>query len=322
MIKPKNLFYRLFLKSLILFVIVASSDFMIGNVLRFCYFRQTSGYQRLITYALNDNKSGILVMGSSRANHHYIPWIFESRLKTSCFNAGMDGQGIVYSYAELKCILKRYKPQTVILDFNLREFIKDPESYERLSVLFPYYKDYPELKPIVDLMGPYERIKLQSNIYPYNSNFLSILIHGTEFNKKERGEEDNKGFIPMEGALKEPVQTGSPDKYELDYTKIEMFKQFITTLKKSGIKLYIVCSPYFMNFSNPDKSLSLGMDIASKYNVPFYDFSQSKMFLEHPELFSDKGHLNLKGAEMFSGLFINKIVESTGGKFYQNCFFH
>ncbi len=82
----------------------------------------------------------------------------------SCYNTGRDGKIIFYNYAVLKSILKRYTPKIAILDFNREEFSNDGESYDRLSSLFPYYYNHPEIRPILKLKNPLKKLKLFKNI--------------------------------------------------------------------------------------------------------------------------------------------------------------
>jgi hypothetical protein len=76
--------YGLFIKKiLILLVIIALFDLMIGFLLNYLYFRQKSGLFYRATYAIEKTNADVLVFGSSRANHHYVPEVFEKRFRMS-----------------------------------------------------------------------------------------------------------------------------------------------------------------------------------------------------------------------------------------------
>ena len=62
--------------------------------------------------------ANILIFGSSRAAHHYVPSILSDSLDMSCYNCGLDGNGIIYGYGKLKTITARYYPKIVILDIQ------------------------------------------------------------------------------------------------------------------------------------------------------------------------------------------------------------
>ena len=135
----KNPYQYFLLKSVVLFTIVFVLDYSFGNLLRYFYFKQESGLQYRTTYSIEKTTADILIFGSSRANHHYYPNVFENRMKQSCYNVGRDGNSVLYHSAVLKGVLKRYSPKIVILDIVYGEFRQNQDSYDRLSSLLPYY---------------------------------------------------------------------------------------------------------------------------------------------------------------------------------------
>src|ERR1022692_3882494 len=253
-----------FMVKLILFlVILFALDSVIGGMLKHFYFRQESGFLYRTTYALDSTKAEILIFGSSTANHHYRPVTFERRLNMSCYNTGRDGNTIFYNYAVLKSVLKRYTPKMAILDFNDRDFMKDQDSYDRMASLLPYYDNNPELRSLIFLKSPFEKYKLISKIYPYNSLLFSIGIGNTKFNKSREIATDENGFVPLSGDWKEPLTTKLASiKYELDTFKINIFKSFIKDCIHSKIKLYIFISPKFIKFEYEDQSIMMIKNIA------------------------------------------------------------
>ena len=171
----KNVYLYFTAKLLLLLFIVFLLDFSIGKTLRYFYFKQECGREYRATYAIEKTTDDILIFGSSRAYHHYIPTIIEDKLKQSCYNTGSPGQFLLYNYATFKAISKRYTPKVMILDVSPDDLGVDEDSYDRLSFLLPYYKNHPEIRPIVDLKSPFEKFKLLSSIYAFNSS--SILIN-------------------------------------------------------------------------------------------------------------------------------------------------
>ena len=97
-----------FLKGLCFLLILFILDFSIGNILRYLYFNQNAGLLYRTTYSLDSTNADFLIFGSSTANHHYDPYIFEKRLNMSVYNTGRDANTIFYNYAVFQSILKRY----------------------------------------------------------------------------------------------------------------------------------------------------------------------------------------------------------------------
>ena len=305
--KIRNNPYLFFIfKSIALFVILFCLDFIIGNTLSYFYFKQESGLQYRTTYSIDSTKADLLVFGSSRANHHYYPDIFEKRLNLSYSNVGRDGNPIFFHYAVFNAVLKRYSPQVIFLDFVAGEFKQSQDSYDRLSSLLPYYKTHPEMRSIIELKSQNEKLKLCSSIYPYNSEFLAIAAGNAEFNKKRRG--DIKGYVPLTKTWNGLMPIDSTSfKYELDSMKIKIFEAFIQDCIDSNVKLYIVCSPYYIKFNRPDYSLILAQEIANRHQIPFFDYSNNPVFMNNTKLFADPGHMNDEGAKVFSNMLIDKI---------------
>jgi hypothetical protein len=312
--KNKNNLLKEFLfKLLLVFIVVAIFDYVFGTILRHYYFKQESGLQYRTTYSMEQTKEDVLIFGASRANHHYHPDVFEKRLNLSYYNAGRDGAPIFYHYAVLKCILKRYTPKIVVMDFTGEEFRKDQQNYDRLSSLLPYYKRHPEIRPIIELRSPYEKIKLLSSIYPYNSAIFTIAVGNTEFNKKRRG--DIKGYIPLTGVWNEPIITdNTQSNYEVDSSCVNAYRSFIKDCINAGTRLYIVCSPYFFRTTQTDISFSMAQRIAKENYIPFFNFFKDSSFTSNASLFSDMVHLNDDGAKLFSNKVIDKILETEKNK--------
>lgn len=301
-------FQYFLLKLVVLFAFVFVFDFLIGNTLSYFYFRQKRGEQYLITYSIEKTKADFLIFGSSRANHHYRPNIFEKRLDLSCYNAGLDGCFILYNYAVLKAILRRYSPKIIILDFRRREFAKSQDNYDRLSFLLPYYRSHPEIRSIIELKSPYEKFKLLSSIYPYNSSMLIIAGANAMITKKRR--EDISGYVPLKGIWNSSIQIDENSvNYELDSTLVKTYESFIQDCIYSKAKLYIICSPYFIKFNHTDFSVTVAKKIAKKYNVKFLDYSKDSIFINNSKLFFDPNHLNDEGAILFSNMLIDSISE-------------
>jgi len=295
-------------KLVVFLVLVYIADYTIGYMLKLYYFKQDSGFQYRTTYAIEETKAEILIFGSSRAKNHYHPNIIEERLKMTYYNVGRDGNHIFYNYALLKLILKRYSPKIVVLDLVKGEFKETSESYEKISALLPYYDSYPEISSIIELRGKYERIKLLSKIYPYNSSIFSIAVGNTDFNKNRYV--DMQGFVPWRKKIQCPPKTDTIyAEYKIDSVKVNLFESFIKDCNSQGVKLYIVVSPYYLISDITDSSIEKGIAIAEKYGVELLNYSQDTNFKLHCDFFADITHLNEDGAKLFTTKFVEELVQ-------------
>jgi len=247
-----------------------------------------------------------LVFGSSRANHHYVPEIFEDSLHMSFYNTGRDGNSILYSLAVFKTIIKRYTPKIIIIDLMTSELNYNVKSYERLSCLQPYYYNHPEIQSIVNLRGPFEKYKMLSAIYPFNSGLLAIGIGNMEVNKKRKN--DRNGYIPLFNCIKDTVLVRMEDiSTRIDKTNIDALKYISTVCKSKNIMFFLVQSPSYA-ITMHSASIDLLTKIAGENNAFFLNYVSDPIFIKQPAYFQDQNHLNNDGAKVFSETLANRIL--------------
>ena len=304
-----NTLKSFFLKLFIFITIVFIADKLLGTILRKFYLKQQAGYDYLTTYAIDKTTADLLIFGSSRAVNIFNTELFEKQMGLSCFNAGRYGEPIFYHYAVLTSILKRYKPKMILLSFDAGNFSKNQEAYDRMAALLPYYSDHPEIRDIVALKGTFEKTKLISSIYPYNSLLLSI-ISGNKENSKIKYANLN-GYIPIKKTFTGELDTIDYTKETaLDSKKISTYKAFIQDCKNANIPLYIICPPYLLNSIGTDASIIEAKKIAAESHIDFFDYSRDEYLTSKPQLFADFRHLNESGVEIFCNILIKKLMQS------------
>lgn len=296
----KKFIFNLLLVILTVFVL----DFGLGKLLRYFYFRETSGSHFRTTYSIDSTRADVLIFGSSRATHHYVPAVFEDSLQMSYYNTGREGTGIFYQTAVLKAVLKRHKPKIIILDFA-SDFEQGGNAYDRLATLMPYYKSHPEMRSVLLLKSRFEKIKHISGLYPFNSQLFQILFGNMEFNKKH--EKDDRGYVALNLEWEFELDTlpAAPFK-TLDPVKINSFREFLTTARKAGTDIFVVRSPVFEITGNCQET-QICTNICRQEQIPFIDISTDTLFLNDKHLFRDLGHLNHNGATIFSKMLLGKM---------------
>jgi hypothetical protein len=300
-----NKYLKFIVSFVILIFLVGITDRVIGKILRHLYFKQTSGLYYRTTYAIDSTKADMLIFGSSRANHHYVPEIFEERLNLSFFNTGRDGNFLLFNYAAFKAVINRYTPRIIIFDFNPDEMYYEESDYERLSSLLPYCKKHPEILSIVELKSPFEKYKQISEIYPFNSCLLTIIMGNLETNKNRKG--DIKGYVPLTGVIRDTVlhKMYNPEG-ELDGNKVNSIQDIIQYCNNYNINLFFIQSPIYAQVENTMSTQYLAK-VAKENNVIFWNFSNCIDFLSNPMYFQDQKHLNGNGATFFSHLLVMQI---------------
>jgi hypothetical protein len=314
-IKRNQLLFFLF-KIIRVSIIVAFLDFAIGAAVRHFYFEQKIGREYRATYTIENTKAEILIFGASEAFANYVPDTLEKKFHLTCYNSGSPGQFILYHYATLKAILKRYTPKMIFLDLTGGELATEDRghnyTYERLSFLLPFYKAHPEMRPILDLKGDFEKYKLASSIYPFNSKLIYIAASNAGFLGSSNTTIKGWGLNAFPGVWEESLDTSSPSPAPLDSVKISVYKSFIEDCCKAGIKLVVVRSPAYTILQSPDNSTVTAKKLAKQAGVQFVDFTNDSFFLHHPEYFNaeDDHHLNIEGAKIFSRMIADSVLVS------------
>ncbi|NVO08517.1 MAG: hypothetical protein HXX16_01015 [Bacteroidales bacterium] len=302
------------LKILFFIFIIIVSDQVIGLILRKLYFNQKEGSNRALNYTFKECKSDILVFGASQALHNYDSRIITDSLGLTCFDAGQDGgHSILLQYAQIKVIAERYSPRLIFLEFNPKNIVHYPGDYDRLSILLPYYKEYPELRPLILLRSPYERIKLFSAIYPFNSKIFSIIRFNIDF--LSRHKKDFEGYIPIKDKVMNigMLKTNSEivPQPVVDMNMLNALENIIHICKKKNVTLCIVSSPLFHTVGEKRINNSFvenqALDIIRRENVKHFDFSYDSLFMGRLDWFADAGHLNEEGATNFTKALIRRI---------------
>jgi hypothetical protein len=109
----KSEFKVLFSKSLRFFIVFLLIDLSLGFIAKEIFFSQKTGKYSRLTHSIQRDSSEVIIMGSSHANRHYIPSILEKELNMTCYNSGVQGQGLIFHTALQKMIFKRHKPKYI-----------------------------------------------------------------------------------------------------------------------------------------------------------------------------------------------------------------
>lgn len=307
----------IFLKRLFLFLIVVIViDQLLGLLLSHLYFNQHKGQYAQTTYAVDSANQDIIIFGSSRAVRHYSPTILSNAFGKSCYNVGRDGQMIPYYAALEEVIFNRQKPKMVIIDINSWEFFEGNSKYEKLSILLPYCHKHPELIKYLETSSPFERYKLFSAIYPFNSS-LFIATNNKLFENKlslaENGYDpldknmDEAGIAFTKKIIAKEKMDVSVKTAKIDTLAMRFYKQFLQKCADAKIPTYVVISPTIAPENSSIRKDKL-IEITKLYpTATFLDFSSNPNYNNHLEKFADIFHLNKKGSEEFTKELVSKI---------------
>lgn len=261
-----------------------------------------------LCYIKNNLDADILIMGSSRALHHYNDKILSDSIGVKCYNLGEDGNGIIKMYGYYKVLLKRYNPRLIVYDiepcFDLFKYYDDNNNTRYINTLRLFCDD-PEIKKIITTVSQDENYKLWSQLYRFNSRF-PILIKDyfvcSDFQEC--------GYQPTYGSLSKK-QINNNDTHiisEVDSVKLCFLHRLIKETKENGTKLIFVLSPKLLN-DDSKRDLSFLYRLCKDNDVPLIDWYSEKQFISDSTLFKDRNHLNNSGATLFSEMLSRQLKD-------------
>lgn len=295
---------------LIILMSVAIVDSAIGKVMDWMLPKISNQGDTGKTYfSLYDVESPIVVVGSSRASHHYVTQIMEDTLGMSAYNVARDGCFFSYNCCVVNSILDRYSPELIIWE-NGTEYLfngfDDP-----LENLYPYYKRNKWVTSAIQEELPWtEYVRLCSRIYQYNSVMHRILMR--YLRRSSFYDETEKGYMPLQPKSLRKALELKPiacNYTELSRTKVERFRATLSRAQEKGVKVVVVDSPMYRLCDVNNESAVEMRKICKMYGTLFLNNSQLPEFINHPEYFNDATHMNSIGSISYTKYVLRQIKE-------------
>lgn len=296
-----NSMKQFIIKLLLFFLLLIIIDFTVGYTLTYLSNYAKGGDTARNNYICNQTNEDLLILGSSRAIHHYNAKILKDSLKMSCYNCGQNGNGILLMYGRLLIINKRYKPRLIIYDVQPTfDYLEGEDNHKYLDLLKPYYhrEGISELFETVDNT---EKYKMLSKMYQYNSKFIQIISDYFH----PMAPKDIYGYRPRSGIIEENkiAKQKKVKDLQIDTLKWNYFNKLIDITGEE--RIIFVASPLW-NGIQPKYYAPL-KELCQKRKIPFLDFSNDTSFVQKNILFDDAVHLNSNGADKFTNKLIREL---------------
>lgn len=295
----KKFILRICLFGLLVFIM----DTAFGYIFKFLQSHSKGGETYRQEYIANTMRDSILIMGSSRAIHHYDPRVFVDSLGLSSYNCGLGGNGIIFNYGEYCLFKNRYVPKVILYDlYDQFDLIAGLPNERYINALRMYY-DKEDIDSVFLAVDRTEKYKMLSKMRRYNGRFISVL---SNFMRSKKN--DILGYEPLKGQLNyELTKQDRMDNVIYDTLKLKYLRNLISETESKGTKLMFCISPIYgggdESIYNPIKEL------AKKENIPFLSYYNDSSFIFRKEYFKDSKHLNSEGAEEYSKKIIKEIRE-------------
>lgn len=246
----------------------------------------------------NARNYDIVILGSSRANNHFVPKLFEEKgLKT--FNYGMSGAHLFEASLLLKLMAERnYKVKTVILEADLG-LCNEKES-EMIAAKFLPYIHHSET--IQNHFSSQENFNELYYIPFYRYIDFDALIGFREMyntaTDKPMNILDNQGYHPLTsnkpGNMKNDIRALKP-------IRNKYYEEIKQICKQNNYNLIAVMTPMCANVK--------GLDYFDKANKIYPEIHNLENVVQGDQYFSSCGHLNDAGARVFTKVVLESFFE-------------
>ena len=302
------------MKRLLLYIIAGSFiliciDMLCGVLFR-KLLRSLPDNETFLSYMyqnLFEKKSDVLIIGASQVKYGYDTEVFNNILNMKCHNAGWAGYGIPYYQTIIEENINRHKPKLVVIDIN-SPYLNGSYRYQNTKMKC-WYVLSSSVKGWMDHnCTTIEKVKIKSNLYKYNRIPQQLI---RTYNMKIQ---HPNGFEPLYSVLNQKTPTIT-ESFQLDSTELKMFEEIVSLTKKNNVTLIVSQAP---SFEYDAKFNVWWADYLAQHNITFLNHSTDTFYLKRPYLFSDKWHLNHKGAKIYSESLALKCREILSAKHESN----
>jgi len=244
-------------------------------------------------------KYDVVILGSSRANNHFVSQMFEDKgLKT--FNYGISGGHLFEASLVLKLMIERkYEIKNVILEADLN-LSNDQESDGVSAKFLPYIHNSEIIK---------EHFSNQKNFNElYYIPFYRYIKYDSKIgfrevvkieSKEKTNALDNLGFYPLEkhknGNMKNNIVNLKPLKHNKYYEEIK------NICKANKINFIPVMTPMCENV--------VGMNYFDKVKKQYPEIYNYENVVIENKYFSSCGHMTNEGARIFTARIIKDFFD-------------
>ena len=255
------------------------------------------------------NAYDVLFLGSSRAEMHFNPKVFDEITGLNSYNMGISGASPKISLALLKTYCNQHqKPKCIVFNIDYFSLQNDTDRLNDFPRYFPYLCNTflrNQLNQMDNRFNSFYYNPLHS--LPYTQvDYLSSALHGWLTISGKYDTLMYKGYQTSE--LKE-LNTENEPKPLHSFISIKN-RQYIDSLIQftslNNIKLILVTSPVFgggnKNVLNKTSLINQLKNISYINHISYFDYTDSLEY-QKSKLFADYLHLNRQGAIKFSQSF-------------------
>ena len=243
-------------------------------------------------------KYDVIIMGTSRANNHFVTNLFEKKGLKS-FNYGVSGSHLFETSLFLKIMIaNKFQIKNLILeaDLSICNEKRDEGTTARFmpyihtnSIIKEHYKNESDFKKLFYLPF-YRYIKFDAKI-----GFREVY---EVLSKKPTNTLQNKGYYPLisdkKGSMKNDIST-------LKVIRNKYYEEIKKICKQNNINLIVVMTPMCKN--------TKGLDYFDNVKKQYPEINNFENIVTNDFYFASCGHLNNEGAIIYTNHIINTFFK-------------
>ena len=240
----------------------------------------------------------VVILGSSRANNHFVAPLFEEK-RLKAFNYGMSGGHLFEASLLLKLMVERqYKIKNVILEADLN-LANEKQSESVASKFMPYIHEsktieaHFALEPdfLVNYFIPFYRYVVFDPQIGFREMYNTIIEKPTKLL-------NHLGYYPLG---KNPNANMKNDLTNLKPLHNKYYEEIKQICAANNITLIAVMTPMCTNVK--------GLDYFQKVNAIYPEIHNYENVVKGDQYFSSCGHMNNTGARLFTNIIIRDFFK-------------
>lgn len=245
--------------------------------------------------------------------HSHPECAFNDNLIDNFKNLSKSGESYFYTYQKVKKILSiNRKIEAVFIEYSNNVINKSMDykwiwGYEKMNAYFPVHSPFMDKKDIIFLYrkNPQDFLKVISTSTRNNLNrIVSLHLHID----KRYGGYNHLVRNKVEELIKEKNTElkETPKEQGIAINNINYLEKIIDYCNDKNVKVFLIRSPQHKFFTRDNENKLYRIRNERFKNIEFLDFDK---FPLKDDQFGDFGHLNYKGAKIFSLWFYDLIKD-------------
>lgn len=299
-------------KALFYFAIIWVLTWVVRSIIYTGIKRNESGlFDKFNTIFEKENNYNALFIGSSRAECHFNPHIFDSVTGLNSYNIGISGSNNSFTYGIYKTYLSKSEvPEVVIMNIDFHFAHESSDTIYEFPRFFPYLNNtllYRELQKRDKRFFLFKYFPAYTLAF-LDDKYLNIAFRGYAGKPGVYDLDCYKGFQPINPLNYKNIANEDSGKYKGWILKENMdyLDSIITLTEKNNSKLYFVVSPTYIagtkRIVNYDELMKQFESLAKRRNIPFLNYNLDSLSYKEA-CFADFYHMKKMGADAFTRKF-------------------